>query len=145
MSKNKENSESKTTTADDLFRKMFGEDLKGLPPVSKLQAKNEIQNGLFKYHMAAMQDSLKRKLNNTTMVDDNFSPSKTRKTQSSSNFRNNFHTNFSPNSSTNSSGRSHHWTQGINTNNCDFSWINTCGSFYTKYFSTSSKSNKFML
>ena len=58
--------------------------------------------------MAAMKDSLQRNLNSTAMVDDNFSPSKTGKTQSSNNFGNNFHANFWPNSSLNSSGGSHH-------------------------------------
>ena len=42
MSKNKEKNESKNTTADDLFGKMVGEDLKALPPISKSQARNEI-------------------------------------------------------------------------------------------------------
>ena len=35
MSKNKEKNKSKNTTADDLFGKMVGEDLKALPPISK--------------------------------------------------------------------------------------------------------------
>ena len=61
MRKNKENIESKNTTADDLFGKMVAKDLKSLPPISELQARNEIQNVLFKYRMAAMQDSLQRK------------------------------------------------------------------------------------
>ena len=42
MGKNKEKNESKNTTADDLFGKMVGEDLKALPPISKSQARNEI-------------------------------------------------------------------------------------------------------
>ena len=57
MSKNKEKNDSKSTTADDLFGKMVGEDLMALPPICKLQARNEIQNVLSKYHIAAMQDS----------------------------------------------------------------------------------------
>ena len=57
MSKNKEKNDSKSTTADDLFGKMVGEDLMALPPISKLQVRNEIQNVLSKYHVAAMQDS----------------------------------------------------------------------------------------
>ena len=87
---------------------MVGDDLKALPPIFKLQAKNEIQNVLFKYRMAAMQDSLQRKLNSTTMAAENFSQSKTGKTQSSKNFGNNFQANFSPNSGKNSSGGSYH-------------------------------------
>ena len=62
MSKNKEKNESKNTTPDDLFGKMFGEGLKALSPISKLQDRNEIQNVLFKYHMAAMQDFLQKKI-----------------------------------------------------------------------------------
>ena len=108
MSKNKEKNDSKNITADDLFGEMVGDDLKALPPIFKLQAKNEIQNVFFKYRMTAMQDSLQRKLNSKTMAADNFSPSKTGKTQSSKNFGNNFQANFSPNSSTNSSGGSYH-------------------------------------
>ena len=42
MIKTKENNESKDTTADDLLGKMVGEDLKALPPIYKLQARNEI-------------------------------------------------------------------------------------------------------
>ena len=103
MSKNKEKNDSINATVDDLFGKIVDEDLKALPRISKLQARNEIQNVLFKYCVAAIQDCLQRKLNSTTMVDENFSPSKTRKTQSSNNFGNIFQTNFSPNSSTNSS------------------------------------------
>ena len=77
--------------------------------------------------MAAMQDSLQRKLNSTAMADDNFSPRrrpkdwKTGKTQSSNNFENNFQANFSSNSSTNSSSGSSHWIHGMNMNNYDFS------------------------
>ena len=108
MNKYKEKNESENTTADDLLRKMVGEDLKALPPNFRLQAMNEIQNVLFKYRMTAMQDSLIINLNSTAMVDNKFSPSKTRKTQSSNNFGNNFQANFSPNFSTNSSGESHH-------------------------------------
>ena len=108
ISKNKEKNESKNTTADDLFGKIFGEDLRALLPISKLQAKDEIQHVLFKYHMAAMQDSLQRKLNSLAMVDDNVSPSKTEKTQSSNNFGKNFQANFSPNFSINSLGGNHH-------------------------------------
>ena len=103
---------------------MVSEDLKTLTPISKLQARNEIQNVLFKYRIAEMQYSLQRKLNSTAMVDDNFSPSKTGKIQSLNNFENNFQANFSPNSRANSSGGSHHWKHGMNMNNCDFSWIN---------------------
>ena len=33
---------------------MVGEDLKALPPISKLQARNEIQNVFFKCRMTAM-------------------------------------------------------------------------------------------
>ena len=55
------------------------------------------------------------------MVDYNFSPSKTRKTQSSNNFGNNFQANFLPYSSTNSSGGSHRLIHGINMKNYDFS------------------------
>ena len=51
---------------------MVAKDLKSLPPISELQARNEIQNVLFKYRMAAMQDSLQRKWNSTAMLDDNF-------------------------------------------------------------------------
>lgn len=51
---------------------MVDEDLKALSPISKLQARNEIQM-FFKYRMAAIQDSLQRKLNSVAMVD-NFSP-----------------------------------------------------------------------
>ena len=72
MRKNKESIEGKNTTADDLFGKMVAKDLKLLPPISELQARNEIQNVLFKYRMAAMQDSLQRKWNSTAMLDDNF-------------------------------------------------------------------------
>ena len=64
MSKNKEKNESKNTTADDLFGKMVGEDLKAIPPISKLQTRNEIQNVLFKSRMAAMQDFLQIKYSN---------------------------------------------------------------------------------
>ena len=53
-SKNKEKNKSKNTTIDDLFGKMIGEDLKVLPPISKLQARNKIQNVLFKYCMTVM-------------------------------------------------------------------------------------------
>ena len=81
MSKNKKKIESKNATADDLLGKMVGEDLKVLPPISKLQARNGIQNVLSKYCTAVTQDSLQRKLNSTAMIDDNFSPSKTGKTQ----------------------------------------------------------------
>ena len=121
MSKNKNKNQSKNKTADDLFGKMVGKDLKALPPISKLQAGNVIQNVLFKYRTAAMQDALQRKLNSIAMVDDNVSPSKTGKTQSSNNFGNNFPANFSANSNTNPSGGSHHWIHGINMNNSDFS------------------------
>ena len=62
ISKNKEKNESKNTTADDLFGKMVGESLQELPPISKLQARNENRNVLLKYRMAEMQDSLQRKL-----------------------------------------------------------------------------------
>ena len=117
MSKNKEKNESKNLTADDLFGKMVAEDSKALSPISKLQARNEIQNMLCKYRMATMQDSLPRKLNSTAMADYKFSPSKTGKTQSSNNFGNNSQANFLPNSSTNSSGRSNHWIQGMNMKN----------------------------
>ena len=81
MSKNKKKIESKNATADDLLGKMVGEDLKVLPPISKLQARNGIQNVLSKYRTTVTQDSLQRKLNSTAMIDDNFSPSKTGKTQ----------------------------------------------------------------
>ena len=81
MSKNKKKIESKNATADDLLGKMVGEDLKVLPPISKLQARNGIQNVLSKYRTAVTQDSLQRKLNSTAMIDDNFSLSKTGKTQ----------------------------------------------------------------
>ena len=77
MSKNKEKIESKNATADNLLGKMVGEVLKALPPISKLQARNGIQNVLSKYRTAVTQDSLQRKLNSTAMIDDNFSPSKT--------------------------------------------------------------------
>ena len=100
---------------------LLGEDLQALPPISKVQARSEIQNVLFKYRMAAIQYSLQKKLNSTVMVDDNFSPSKTGKTQSSNNFGNHFQANFSPNSSTNSSGWSHHWIHRMKMNNYDFS------------------------
>ena len=99
MGKNKEKSESKNTTADDLIGKMVGENLKAFPPISKLQGRNEIQHVLFKYRMAAMQDSLQRQLNSTAIVDNIFSPSKTGKTQSSNHFGNNFQANFPPDSS----------------------------------------------
>ena len=101
--------------------KLLGEDLQALPPISKLQVKSEIQNVLFKYRIAAIQYSLQKMLNSAVMVDDNFSPSKTGKTQLSNNFGNHFQANFSPNSSTNSSGWSHHWTHRMNMNNYDFS------------------------
>ena len=39
----KKENDSKNATADDLFGKMVGEYLKALPPISKLQARNEIQ------------------------------------------------------------------------------------------------------
>ena len=68
--------------------------LKLLPPTPKLQAWNEIQNVLFKNCMAIMQNSLHRKLNSTAIVDDSFSPSKTKKTQSLNNFGNNFQANI---------------------------------------------------
>ena len=109
MSKNKDKNKSKNTTADNPFEEMVGEDLKVYPPISKLQARNEIQNVIFKYRMAAMP----------AMVDDNFSPSKTRKIQSSNIFGNNFQANFLPNSTT--SGGSHYWIHGINMSNYDFS------------------------
>ena len=109
--------ESKNATADDILGKMVGEDLKVLPPISKLQARNGIQNVLSKYRTAVTQDSLQRKLNSTAKIDDNFSPSKTGKTQWSNNFENNFQAYFSPNFSTKSSGGSHHWMHGINVNN----------------------------
>ena len=121
MSKNKEKNQNKNANADDLFGKMVGEDLKALPSISKLQARNEIQNVLFKYRMAAMQDSLQRKVKSATMVDDTFSPSKTGKTQSSNNFGNNFEANFSPNFTTNSSGGGHNWIHAMNMNSYDFS------------------------
>ena len=121
MSKNKEKNENNNTTADAIIGKMVGEDLKDPPPISKLQGRNEIQNMLFKYRMAATQYSFQRKLNSTAMVDDNFLLSKTGKTQSLANFGNNFQANFSPNSSTNSSGGSHHWIHGMNINNYNFS------------------------
>ena len=44
MTKNKEKIEHKNTTADDLFGKMVGDDFKALPSISKLQARNEIEN-----------------------------------------------------------------------------------------------------
>ena len=125
MSKNKETNESKNTISDDLFGKMVAEDLKVIPPLSKLQARNEIQNVLFKYHMAAMQDSLQRNFNSTAVVDHNFSPIKTRKTQSSNNLRNNLQ---AKNSNTNSSGGSHQYNHQYGIN-----------------MSTSSKLNKFIL
>ena len=74
---------------------MVDEDLKALQPISKSQARNEIQNALFKYHMAAMQ------LQNPITEQ----------------FWNNFRANFLPNSSTNSSGGSSHWIHGMNMNN----------------------------
>ena len=40
--------ESIEQESDDLFKKMVGEDLNALPPISKLQARNEIQNMLLK-------------------------------------------------------------------------------------------------
>ena len=58
MSKNKEKNKSKNTAADDLLGKMVGEDLKALPPISNLQARNEFRNVFFKYRLTAMQDSL---------------------------------------------------------------------------------------
>ena len=121
MSKNKEKNQNKNANADDLFGKMVGEDLKALPPISKVLARNEIQNVLFKYRMAAMQYSLQRKVKSTTMVDDTFLPSKTGKTQSSNNFGNKFEVNFSPNFTTNFSGGDHNWIHGMNMNSYDFS------------------------
>ena len=72
-------------------------------------------------HGININNSLQIKLNSTAMVDENFSPSKKRKTQSSNNLGNNFQVNFSPNSRTNYSGRTHHWIHGMNMNNYDFS------------------------
>ena len=54
MNRNKEKGESKNLTTNELFGKMIGEDLKALPPISKLQARNEIQNIIFKYRMGSM-------------------------------------------------------------------------------------------
>ena len=54
MSKNKEKNDSINATVDDLFGKIVDEDLKALPRISKLQARNEIQNVLFKYCVAAI-------------------------------------------------------------------------------------------
>ena len=51
------------------------------------------------------------------MLDDNSSPSKTGKTQSSNIFENNFQANFLPNSSTNFSVGSHHCIHGMSMNN----------------------------
>ena len=75
MNRNKEKGESKNLTSDELLGKMIRDDLKALPPISKLQARNEIQNIIFKYRMGSMQDSLQRKLNSTASIDGS-SPSK---------------------------------------------------------------------
>ena len=48
INKNREKSESKNTTADDIFGKRVGEYLKVLPTIFKLQARNEIQNVFLK-------------------------------------------------------------------------------------------------
>ena len=79
------------------------------------------------------------------MADDKGSSCKTGKAQFSSTFGNSFQANFLPKSSTNSPGGSHHLIHGMNMNNYDFSKRNTCGTFSGKYFSNSSKTNKFML
>ena len=98
MNRNKEKGESKNLTTDELFGKMIGEDLKALPPISKLQARNEIQNIIFKYRMGSMQDSLQRRLNSTASID-GFLPSKNAGQFA---FQNNFgngYQSFSPNAS----------------------------------------------
>ena len=105
MNRNKEKGESKNLTTDELFGKMIGEDLKALPPMSKLQARNEIQNITFKYRMGSVQDSLQRKLNSTASID-GFSPSKNAGQFA---FQNNFgngYQSFSPNASSSSSSNS---------------------------------------
>ena len=120
MNRNKEKGESKNLTTNELFGKMIGEDLKALPPISKLQARNEIQNIIFKYRMGSMQDSLQRKLNSTASID-GFSPSKNAGQFA---FQNNFgngYQSFSPNASSSSSSNSgNHWTHGMNANTYEF-------------------------
>lgn len=111
------NNEKKKTveTTDELFGKMIGEDLKALPPISKLQARNDIQNVIFRYRMAAMQDSLQRKLNSTSS--ESFSPGKTaREPLTANNFGTSFQNNFSPNGST-SSNNGAHWIHNMNAMN----------------------------
>ena len=70
--------------------------------------------------MEAMQDYLQRKLNSTATVDDDFSLSKTRET-------NTFKAIFLPNSSTNSSGGRHHWIHGMNMKNSLQRKLNSTG------------------
>ena len=124
ISRSKENKESKIQSTEELFGKMVVEDLKALLPISKLQARNEIQNILFKYRMAAMQDSLQRKLTSTTTMidtvgsDNAFSPSKTGRNQFPANFgTGSFQNNLSPNSSMSSQGNASmgHWIHNMNT------------------------------
>ena len=116
MNRNKEKGESKNLTTDELFGKMIGEDLKALPPISKLQARNEIQNIIFKYRMGSMQDSLQRRLNSTASID-GFLPTKNAGQFA---FQNNFGNGYqscSPNASSSSSSNSrNHWIHGMNAN-----------------------------
>ena len=120
MNRNKEKGESKHLTTDELFGKIIGEDLKALPPISKLQARNDIQKIIFKYRMGSMQDSLQRKLNSTSSID-GFSPSKNAgQFAFQNNFRNGYQS-FSPNASSSSSSNSgNHWIHGMNANTYEF-------------------------
>ena len=114
MNRNKEKGESKHLTTDELFGKIIGEDLKALPPISKLQARNEIQKIIFKYRMGSMQDSLQRKLNSTASID-GFSPSKNAGQFAFQNNFRNVYQSFSPNASSSSSSNSgNHWIHGMN-------------------------------
>jgi len=112
--KGKSDSNSQTC-ADDLFGKMVGEDIKTLPPIFKLQARNEIQNVIFKYRMASMQDSLQRKLSSTNLVDGSHSPAKMSSNNMSNNLSNMYQNQFSPNSSGTSSSTSNHWIHSMNS------------------------------
>ena len=98
--------ENRIESAEDLFGRMVGEDLKALPPISKLQARNEIQNILFKYRMTVMQDSLQRKLGSTAMIDNpndvTCSPNQMGRNVFPSNFGHSFQQNLSPSSSSSS-------------------------------------------
>ena len=120
ISRNKDRKEPSIQTAEELFGKMVGEDLKALPPIVKLQARNEIQNIIFKYHMAAMPDSLHRKLSTTTMIDSNSnsSPMKSAANSFLPSYDASFQNSLSPNSSISlpqgNNTQMGHWIQSLN-------------------------------